>query len=44
MKLIFAALAFTLAIGATACNTVTGIGQDVSAAGNAISGAVADGK
>ena len=36
MKTAFAALAFLLAASAAACNTVEGVGEDVSAAGNAI--------
>ena len=36
MKTAFAALAFMLAAAAAACNTVEGVGEDVSAAGTAI--------
>ena len=36
MKTAFAALAFLLAAAAAACNTVEGMGEDVSAAGKAI--------
>ena len=36
MKTAFAALAFLLAAAAAACNTVEGVGEDVSAAGKAI--------
>lgn len=39
---ILAALATTLAVAA--CNTVEGAGQDVSAAGSAVSDAAADAK
>lgn len=36
MKMAFAAFAFLLAATAAACNTVEGVGEDVSAAGTAI--------
>ena len=36
MKTAFAVLAFLLAAAAAACNTVQGVGEDVSAAGKAI--------
>ena len=44
MKTAFAALAFLLAAAAAACNTVQGMGQDVSAAGNAIDDAAEEAK
>lgn len=36
MKTAFAALAFLLAASAAACNTVEGVGEDLTAAGQAI--------
>jgi len=42
MKVTFAALAFLLAAAAAACNTVEGVGEDVSAAGNAVDQAAED--
>lgn len=36
MKTAFAALAFLLAASAAACNTVEGVGEDVTAAGTAV--------
>ena len=42
MKPAFAALAFLLAAAAAACNTVQGVGEDVSAAGHAIDDAAED--
>lgn len=36
MKTAFAAFAFLLAASAAACNTVQGVGEDVTAAGKAI--------
>ncbi len=42
MKTAFAALAFLLAASAAACNTVEGVGEDVSAAGNAVDKAAED--
>jgi predicted small secreted protein len=44
MKVTFAALAFLLAAAAAACNTVEGLGEDVSAAGNAVDDAAEDAK
>jgi len=44
MKTAFAALAFLLATTAAACNTVEGVGQDLSAAGQAIDDAADDAK
>jgi entericidin B len=44
MKTAFAALAFLLAAAAAACNTVSGVGEDVSAAGHAIDDAAEDAK
>ena len=45
MKTAFAALAFLLAAAsAAACNTVQGVGKDVSAAGGAIDDAAEDAK
>jgi predicted small secreted protein len=44
MKVTFAALAFLLAAAAAACNTVEGVGEDVSAAGNAVDQAAEDAK
>jgi predicted small secreted protein len=44
MKTAFAALAFLLAAAAAACNTVQGVGEDVSAAGDAIDDAAEDAK
>jgi predicted small secreted protein len=44
MKAAFAALAFLLAAAAAACNTVEGVGQDVSAAGKAVEDAADDAK
>lgn len=34
-KLILASLAVTMALGATACNTVKGAGRDIESVGNA---------
>jgi predicted small secreted protein len=42
MKASFAALAFLLAIAAAACNTVEGVGEDVTAAGQAVDNAAED--
>ncbi len=42
MKTAFAALAFLLAASAAACNTVEGVGEDVTAAGRAIDEAAED--
>jgi predicted small secreted protein len=39
MKASFAALAFLLAVAASACNTVEGVGEDVTAAGQAVDNA-----
>jgi predicted small secreted protein len=44
MKTAFAALAFLLAAAAAACNTVQGVGKDVTAAGTAIDDAAEDAK
>jgi len=44
MKAAFAALAFLLAAAAAACNTVEGVGQDVSAAGKAVEDAADEAK
>lgn len=44
MKVTFAAIAFLLAAAAAACNTVEGVGEDVSAAGNAVDQAAEDAK
>jgi predicted small secreted protein len=44
MKVTFAAIAFLLAAAAAACNTVEGVGEDVSAAGNAVDEAAEDAK
>ena len=44
MKIAFAAMAFLLAAAAAACNTVAGVGKDVSAAGGAIDDAAEDAK
>jgi predicted small secreted protein len=42
MKASFAALAFLLAAAAAACNTVEGVGEDVTAAGQAVDNAAED--
>lgn len=42
MKASFAALAFFLAAAAAACNTVEGVGEDVTAAGQAVDNAAED--
>jgi len=42
MKTAFAALALLLATSAAACNTVEGVGEDVTAAGTAIDQAAED--
>jgi predicted small secreted protein len=42
MKASFAALAFLLAVAASACNTVEGVGEDVTAAGQAVDNAAED--
>ncbi len=42
MKTAFAAIAFLLAASAAACNTVEGVGEDVTAAGQAIDDAAED--
>jgi predicted small secreted protein len=42
MKASFAALAFLLAAAAAACNTVEGVGEDVTAAGQAVDDAAED--
>ena len=42
MKTAFAALAFLLAASAAACNTVEGVGEDVTAAGTAVDRAAED--
>lgn len=39
MKASFAALAFLLAVAASACNTVEGVGEDMTAAGQAVDSA-----
>jgi entericidin B len=44
MKITFAAIAFLLAATAAACNTVEGVGEDVSAAGSAVDDAAEDAK
>jgi predicted small secreted protein len=44
MKTAFAVMAFLLAAAAAACNTVQGVGKDVSAAGSAIDDAAEDAK
>ena len=44
MKTAFAAFAFLLAAAAAACNTVQGVGKDVSAAGGAIDEAAEEAK
>ncbi|RYZ11023.1 MAG: entericidin A/B family lipoprotein [Alphaproteobacteria bacterium] len=44
MKTAFAALAFLLAASAAACNTVEGVGEDVTAAGTAIDKTANDAK
>jgi len=44
MKTAFAALAFLLAASAAACNTVEGVGEDLSAAGQAIDQTAEDNK
>ena len=44
MKLAYAALAFLLAAAAAACNTVEGMGKDISAAGTAIDELAEDAK
>lgn len=44
MKITFAAIAFLLAATAAACNTVEGVGEDVSAAGDAVDDAAEDAK
>ena len=44
MKTAFAAMAFLLAAAAAACNTVQGVGKDVSAAGSAIDDAAEEAK
>jgi predicted small secreted protein len=44
MKMAFAALTFLLAAAAAACNTVQGMGKDVSAAGGAIDDAAEEAK
>lgn len=42
MKTAFAAFAFLLAVSAAACNTVEGVGEDVTAAGTAVDRAAED--
>jgi predicted small secreted protein len=42
MKASFAAFAFLLAVAASACNTVEGVGEDVTAAGTAVDQAAED--
>jgi predicted small secreted protein len=42
MKAAFAAMAFLLAAAAAACNTVEGVGEDVTAAGQAVDDAAED--
>jgi predicted small secreted protein len=42
MKTALAVVAFLLAAAAAACNTVQGVGEDVSAAGEAIDDAAED--
>ncbi len=44
MKITFAAFAFLLAVAATACNTIEGVGQDAQAAGQAVENAADDNK
>ena len=44
MKASFAALAFLLAAATAACNTVEGVGEDVTAAGQAVDQAAEDAK
>jgi len=44
MKASFAALAFLLAVAASACNTVEGVGEDMTAAGQAVDSAAEDAK
>lgn len=44
MKATFAALAFLLATAAAACNTVEGVGEDVTATGRAIDKTAEDAK
>lgn len=44
MKTAFAALAFLLATAAAGCNTVEGVGEDMSAAGQAVDNAAEDAK
>lgn len=44
MKTAFAALAFLLAASAAACNTVEGVGEDITSAGEAIDQTAEDNK
>lgn len=44
MKTAFAALAFLLAASAAACNTVEGVGEDLTSAGQAIDQTAEDNK
>lgn len=44
MKTAFAAFALLLATAAAACNTVEGVGEDVTAAGQAIDNAAEESK
>jgi predicted small secreted protein len=44
MRKIFALLAAAAALTVAACNTIEGAGQDVSAAGHAVSDTAADAK
>lgn len=44
MKTAFAAIAFLLAASAAACNTVEGVGEDITAAGQAIDNTAEDNK
>jgi predicted small secreted protein len=44
MRKIILALVIAAPLLASACNTISGVGKDVSAAGNAVSGAADDAK
>ena len=44
MRKIFILVAATAALTTAACNTVSGVGRDASAAGNAVTGAAEEAK
>jgi entericidin B len=44
MRKIFVLIAATAALTTAACNTISGVGRDTSAAGNAVTGAAEEAK